>query len=206
MRFDDPAAMGAWRAFEAGRLEESARAWSVLIADAKGGRRDSYRRGYGYLLVAQGRFDEARSIYRALFEKHGAHKDLHQVGMVEREAGRLTDALEIFEREAGLIEETNALGVAANLYESALIHHLLGDPRAAALLFERCLAAAEASDDPIMLAVAYRLRGDLLAGSAPERAQVAYETSIRHFEQAADLIGAREVRQRIESLERGGER
>ena len=205
VRFNDPAAMRAWQAFEEGRLEDSEREWSRLIAGAEGRRRDSYRRSYGYLLVSQGRFEEARNLYRGLFEQHGNHEDLHQVGMVEREAGRLTAALEVFGREAALIEETNALGRAANLFELALVHHLLGDHHASAGIFEECLEAAEASEDPIMLAAAYRLKGDTLAASAPEQARAAYEISIQRFEQAGDKIGAGEVRQRVEDLEQGDE-
>lgn len=60
----------------------------------------------GYALAFQGRHAEALALYRGLYEETGSHRAVHQVGMVLRMAGRLEEALAVFEEEARLLPLT----------------------------------------------------------------------------------------------------
>jgi len=195
-------AEAAWQAFEEGRFTESDELWRRCIASAGSEReRDAHRSRHAYVLIALARFEEARAVYRELFERHGSHRYLHQLAMVEREAGNLDRARELLEREAGMLPAEDALARGANLYERTLVHHRLGRRRAAAELLDACLGAAQASGDPTMLGAAHRLEGDLAAGTEPRRARAAYERAIAWLRTAGDEYGVAEVERRIAALE-----
>jgi len=189
----------AWCAFEDGRYAEADRLFRAEEERVREGEeRDALRRRHGYVLVALGRFDEARALYRDLFDRTGSHRDLHQMGMVEREAGALEAATAIFEQEARLLAEGDALAAAANLYERSLLAHLAGDRPAALAHMARCLDAAKRCGDATTEAVASRLEGDLFTGRDRERARAAYRRSLAGFRRAGDLRGAEEVERRLE--------
>lgn len=191
----------AWLAFEEGRLEDAARSWSGLMASAASEeQRDRYLGHSAYVLVAQGCFDEARDVYRDLFERCPSHRHIHQLGMVEREAGNLEEALRTFDREAALLPEGDALALAANLYERALLHHLLHEQGVALELMEQCVSVAELSEDPTMIGVAYRLKGDVVGSHDASLARAAYGQALERFARAGDEFGVVEVERRLASL------
>jgi tetratricopeptide (TPR) repeat protein len=191
----------AWLAFEEGRLTESQRLWRGLIAAADSERqRDEYRAHYAYVLVAMSRFGEARALYERLFDRYGSHRYLHQLAMVEREAGEFSAALDLLDREDAMLPADAPLAKAANLYERALVHFRLGRSRAAHELLDKCLAAAIASEDPTMLGAAHRLQGDMFAMRDPARAGNAYRLAIDYFRAAQDRFGEAEIEERIQRL------
>ncbi|MBK9323296.1 MAG: hypothetical protein IPM97_10200 [Bdellovibrionaceae bacterium] len=79
-----------------------------------------------YALVDLKRFDEANLIWMENFERTGNHRALHQVGMVERDAGQPDVALEIYHREKMMVDKSDSVAVGANLYELTYCNILKG--------------------------------------------------------------------------------
>jgi tetratricopeptide (TPR) repeat protein len=153
-----------------------------------------------YALVGLGRFDEARAIYHQLFEKTGSHVHLHQLGMVEREAGDLRRAAAIFEKEEGILPSGDRLALAANLYERALVASLREDRMEARTLARRCLAIGLETTDPVMHGCAFRLLADVTREADPERARRLYHRARAAFAQAGDAIACDEIDERLAGL------
>ncbi len=176
----------AWRLIEAGRYRE---AEALLAQDPS----PEARFLLGYALVFQGRYEEALSLYRALYRESGSHWALHQVGMVLRMAGRLEEALAVFEEEARLLPQ-DPLARSVNLYERGYTRLLLGEKGEALALLRAALAEAEASFDPTAQACAHRglLEWHLRFGQE-EGVRRHKEAAIRCFLKAGDPKGAEEV-------------
>ena len=174
MRPEDPVAR-AWALMEEGRFKE-------VEALLQGEPSPEARFALGYALAFQGRHAEALALYRGLYEETGSHRAVHQVGMVLRMAGRLEEALAVFEEEARL------------LYERGYTWLLLGEEEASLAFLQASLTEAEASSDPLAQACAHRglLEWHLRFGLT-EEAQRHKEAAIRLFLEAGDRKGAEEV-------------
>jgi tetratricopeptide (TPR) repeat protein len=175
----------AWRLVGAGRYGE---AEALLAQDPS----PEARFVLGYALVFQGRYEEALSLYRALYRESGSHRALHQVGMVLRMAGRLEEALAVFEEEACLLPQ-DPLARSVNLYEQGHVRLLLGEKEASRECLEACLREAERAMDPLGLACAHRGFLEWHLRFQEPGAERHREGAIRHFLLAGDEKGAKEV-------------
>ena len=185
MRPEDPVAR-AWALMEEGRFKE-------VEALLQGEPSPEARFALGYALAFQGRHAEALALYRGLYEETGSHRAVHQVGMVLRMAGRLEEALAVFEEEARLLPP-DPLARSTNLYERGYTWLLLGEEEASLAFLQASLTEAEASSDPLAQACAHRglLEWHLRFGLT-EEAQRHKEAAIRLFLEAGDRQGAEEV-------------
>ena len=188
------------------RREETrlARAWALMAVEEEGRFQQAEallqgdpspeaRFALGYALAFQGRHEEALALYRALYRESGSHRALHQVGMVLRMAGRLAEALAVFEEEARRLPP-DPLARSVNLYERGYTRLLLGEKGESLAFLRESLAEAEASLDPRAQACAHRglLEWSLRFGQE-EEAQRHKEAAIRLFLKAGDPQGAKEV-------------
>jgi len=191
----------AWDAHDRKDFREAARIWESLIASAASGTaRDALRSNYCYALVGLQRFDEARRIHQELYEKTGSHIDLHQLGMVAREAGEYDRALALFEEEHSMLQGGHPLARAANLYERGLVQSLLGHREEALQLAENCLALSKKTDNPVMHGCAWRLLGDLYRSANPKHARDHYVQARAAFAQADDHVACADIDSRMQSL------
>lgn len=191
----------AWKAYDKKDYATAVKLWEQLIESSTNEtERDLYRHGYGYALVGLKRFDEAREIYRQLYEKTHSHIYIHQPGMVERESGEYALAASLFWKEQAMLKEEDYPAIAANLYEQGLIESLAGDRDLALELADRCLAVSLATEDKIMHGCAYRLPGDLWRRDCPEKARDYYRKSRKAFEDGGDIIACGEIDERYESI------
>jgi tetratricopeptide (TPR) repeat protein len=191
----------AWKAYDQKDFDVAAKLWEQLIRTASSDmERDSFRYDYGYTLVGLKRFDEARSIYEQLYEKISSHIYIHQIGMVEREAGNYVMAAELFKQEQTMLAIEDNLAIAANLYEQALIESLIGELSLAFDLANQCLVVSMTTEDKIMHGCAYRLLGDLLRLDFPDKARIHYYKSRKSFEDAGDQIACGEIDQRVNEM------
>jgi tetratricopeptide (TPR) repeat protein len=191
----------AWKAYDQQDFNLAAKLWKQLIKTASNEmERDSFRYGYGYTLVRLKRFEEARAIYQRFYEKTNSHIFIHQIGMVEREAGNYVRAAELFKQEQAMLATEDNLAIAANLYEQALIESLIGEPSLALDLANHCLVVSMTTEDKIMHGCAYRLLGDLLRLDFPDKARINYHKSRKSFEDAGDQIACGEIDQRVNEM------
>jgi tetratricopeptide (TPR) repeat protein len=198
---DEDGVRAAWAAYELGEFATAVALWEQLLAACPDeADRDSLRSGQAYALVGLRRFDEAREIYRSLYARTRAHIYLHQLGMVEREAGCPQRAADLFEQERSLLAPGDALALAANLYERALVASLLGNGGAAKELGRRCMAASLETADPVMHGCAYRLLGDLARAEDPNEARRHYDRALAAFAEAGDQTACDEIDVRLEAL------
>ncbi|MBN1916340.1 MAG: tetratricopeptide repeat protein [Verrucomicrobia bacterium] len=197
----ETAEQAAWDAYDRKDFQKAARAWEDLIASAASETaRDELRTNYCYALVALKRFGEARRICQELLEKTGSHIDLHQLGMVEREAGEYERALALFEQEHSMLQDGDFLAQAANLYERGFVRNLLGRREEALPLAEDCLALSRRTDNPAMRGCAWRLLGDLHRSANPKLAQDHYMQARAAFVEANDAVACAEIDSRMRLL------
>ncbi len=171
----------AWALIEKGRYPEA----EALL---RGKATPEARMILGYALAFQGRYKEALALYRALFQETQNPRALHQVGMVLRMAGRLEEALGVFQEEAGLLPE-DPLARSANHYEQGYVLLLLGEREESRQHLEAALALAQRVGDAMAEAVAHRglMEWHLEAARAHRR------EALRLFQEAQDPKGAEEV-------------
>ena len=192
----------AWQACDRKDFATAAGLWEQLIsACASEPDRDALRHGYGYALVGLKRFDEARALYRRLYEKTASHVCLHQLGMVEREAGKYTEAAALFEQERSLLQADDHLAIAANLYELGLVQSLLGNGDHALELASRGLEVSLTIEDRVMRGCAFRLLGDLSNPGRMHEARRYYDQARSAFEEAGDEVACVEIEERLASIE-----
>ena len=191
----------AWANHEAGRNHESAALFEAALKSAKAGReRDSLLSAYCYPLTALKCYAKARRIYTGLFRKYRDHKYLHQIGMVEREAGNYREALEIYKAERRMIDKADALSLAANLYELGKNSELMGRKAQSAKYAKACVVMSMCCRDLVMKGCAFRLAGDVEAHLAPGAALRSYAKAEKYFKKAKDNAGVRGVRALIMCL------
>lgn len=192
----------AWQSHDRGEFATAAAIWEVLIACSDDdSERDGLEQCYCYALVGLKRFDDARAICRRLYEKTGSHIQLHQLGMVEREAGEYAEAIMLFNKERSLLADDDLLACAANQYERGLLESLIGNRDSALILARECHAKSMETDDQVMHGCAWRLLGDLSRDDSPEMARGHYERSRRAFMDAGDDVACRGIDGRLSTLE-----
>ena len=148
----------AWTAYESGNYNKAKEIWKIILDTNNS---DEAQSGYCYTLCSLKEFDEARMIYQGLRAKTNDHLYLHQLCMVEREAQNYDKAMDYIKREAKLINESDSLMFAANLYEQAKISELMGDIDIALEIAIKCDEISLKCDDLIMKACSKRLLGDV---------------------------------------------
>ncbi|WP_261663717.1 tetratricopeptide repeat protein [Deinococcus sp. Marseille-Q6407] len=190
----------AWSLIEAGAYAQAA---ALLEPDPS----QEARHVLGYAYTFAGRFDEARAVYRELWQaaqgQPDAHRFLHQLGMVEREAGDPAAALALFEQERALLEQegAGALELAVNGYELAVCRHALGQERAAHAALAEAFAQAVTADDPATLGCLWRAAGDFArAEDRSEAAHDAYTNARTSFDAAKDSRAVQEIEERLSAL------
>lgn len=191
----------AWASYEAGRHHKSVALFEEALKSAKVGmERDRLLSAYCYPLTALKYYSKARRIYTSLFKKYRDHKYLHQIGMVEREAGNYRKALEIYKAERRMIDKSAALPLAANLYELGKNNELLGRKALAARYAKACIAMSMRCRDFVMKGCAFRLAGDVQAHVAPRAALLSYAKAGKCFKQARDKAGVRGIRVLVKDI------
>ena len=191
----------AWEAFESGEYELAKSRWVALLSSAQTQKNlDSFNWGLGYTLVKLGKFLDAKKIWEEIFSRTKDHKALHQVGMVERESGSYSRAFEIYLKESELIDDSDVLSKAVNLYELSFCSHLKGDAASARRYLDEYRKYTGNGGDLIEEACFLRLEGDIFSKVDSKRAIVSYEASLGKFLAANDEVGASEIRQRLEKL------
>ena len=202
----------AFDAFDKGELGRAADLYQrVLEAHASGDIHAHALHGLGFVRSQQGRFLEARELYLKLLEHAEAqgnltaqHRAMHQLGMVERLAGRFETALHWFQREHGLLEhltEGRAVALSANLYERGYVTFLAGNPQAGKRLLRDSLTYANEAGDAMCQGCALRALGEVAAaGGAVDEARGQWRSSLRHFEKVGDRVASDEVRTLLDTL------
>ena len=191
----------AWEACDRRDFMAAAAIWETLIRlSCTEVERDLFSAHYCYALVGLKRFDDARLICRRLFQKTNSHIHLHQLGMVEREAGQFNQALNLFLQESVLIEKDDILALAANLYERSYLKFLLKDHAEAHKLAGQCLDLSRQTDDPVMLGCACRLHGDLRREDDSSMAKMYYQLALDAFRQAEDETAVEEIANRLKDI------
>ncbi|MEZ0372741.1 MAG: tetratricopeptide repeat protein [Candidatus Sericytochromatia bacterium] len=157
--------MDAWKAFERKDYAQAGQIWLRLI-DATGEKATQlqYWLDYTYVLLAQRRFSEARTLLQDLYASTGSPVFLHQLGCVACEAGELDWAKTFFLAEISKLDPEAHNALAANSYELgrvALMRQALTEAWSYA---ESSLKQALAAGDSISEGTAHRLMGDVLMG------------------------------------------
>lgn len=162
---------------------------------------DEIRWPMGYAFIELKMYDEAFELWDEIYTRTGDHKALHQTGLVERERGRLVEALSIFRRESDLLPPGNKLAKAVNLYELSFCSMKLDNQNDAIRFFEEYQTIEMSDEDPIERGCFYRLKGDLNAKEFPKISLEAYLESRRYFALAADAIALAEIDGKIKDVE-----
>lgn len=186
----------AWQAFEDKDYSKAKKLWQSAIDSNP---EDGVLSGHCYTLCALKDFDEARRIYNSLWYKTNSHIYLHQLCMVEREAGNYEQALSFIQREAKVLDKDNDLAVAANLYEQGKLKQLMGMMDHALAIAQECEMKASKCDDLIMKACASRLLDEIYASSNAEASAQYMLKAANFFIEAKDEVGLSEV---LESLKK----
>jgi tetratricopeptide (TPR) repeat protein len=195
----------AWALFEEGKLEQAEQLYrQQLEANPK---HEAALHGLGYVLAEQKRFEEAEGCYLELLNlaRHrndpiASHRAIHQLGMVQRIAGRYEEALVSFQTEAEIMLN-EPLAISANAYEQGYIHLKLGDYAEAEGWMEKAVQNALASGDKIALGCALRGTGELfLAMGILRDAQGFLEQAKAAFLEGNDPKGAADVEGLLESI------
>ena len=134
-----------------------------------------------------------------MFKKDRSHIYLHQLGMVEREAGNYQKALKLYEQERQLIG-TDSLAAAANLYGFGKNNELLGKIVTAKNYSDRCIKISLKCRDNIMKACAFRLAGDIERHRTKNMATMFYKKAKLYFQKAADARGTQEIDSLLKQL------
>jgi tetratricopeptide (TPR) repeat protein len=160
--------------------------------------------GLGYVKCQMKKFDEARSIYNEL--RNLANKDdditeesiaIHQLGMVERMAGKYNEALHLFELELSLLENHSLLSdlsLAANYYEQGYIQLMKKELVSAEEFMKKSLDHAKLSGDTICLGCSFRGLGEIYKAKSDIKSAVNnFNLAIIAFRNGNDLEAVKEV-------------
>jgi len=191
-------AKDAWELFEAKEFDKAKFAWDEIIKDES--IPENYS-GLAYTLTALKEFEEARSIYQRLWSEEKSHIWLHQLCMVEREAGQYEKAFEFIDREYSLISSDNIVAIAANLYERGKLFQLLGEIQKSLHVANECWEYSKKCDDLIMKGCSQRLLGDVYKEIGVFHQFLAYYfKAADYFVEADDLIGSNEIFRLLQEL------
>ena len=193
----------AWENYEAGNYKKSECFFKTALKNEPvPENRDNILFSYGYTLTALKHFDKAEKIYKDLFKKHRSHIHIHQLGMVQREAGKYEKALKLYFKEKAMIDKKDNLAKAMNLYELGKNNELLGRFTAAKKYADKCVQTASKCDDFIMKACAYRLAGEMEKNGNIIKAVNCYKKAKRYFDKGNDKIGAKNINSLISDLKK----
>ena len=147
-------------------------------------------RKFGNLLLCEARNEE---------EKHIA---LHQLGMVERMAGNLSKANQLFVEEERLLFASfpnDYFRMSANLYEQGYIAFQMENyAQAENIMFMSLDYAIKARDD-VCMGCAYRGMGEIMKAVGKVKTAMDYfEKAIVSFANAGDLIAVEEIKSVME--------
>jgi tetratricopeptide (TPR) repeat protein len=167
--------------------------------------------GLAFTYCLQNKFERARKLYKSLYKLVGNQNDLkwqaitlHQLGMVERLAGNLKEAQQIFQEEYNfrVLNIPNDLaGFSANQYEQGYLYLKLGDLTQAEKIMLRALEIAQQAKDSMCIGCCYRGLGEVyLSLGSLSLAEETFVLSIQAFEQAGDDIAVAEVKRLLEPL------
>jgi len=195
--------LDAWEAYENGKLELAAQIWEALIATAPDAdTRRNHELGYSYVLIAQKEFEQARSMLQQNHRETLSTVYLHQLGIVEREAGRYEEALQCFTQEREVLTPENYFALAANAHELGMLSFKLNQTEAAQHHAESCLADARRAQDTLTEGCALRLLGDMAAaGGELEQAREQYAAAQVCFTQLEDNTAVQEIQIRLAALD-----
>lgn len=161
----------------------------------------------GYLLAHTGRYAEARQVFENLREQHKGdeweHIAVHQLGRVERRAGKYQKALDFFEEERRMIEAggQDKHKLAVNNLETAYCQLKLGEYRESRANLDEAFAYASASDDPETLGRAERSLAELcILEGHPDAAKLHFERAIVAFKESEDEFAVREVEAQLANV------
>ena len=195
----------AWEKFESGDYKGAEALYLACLqqtgsADAE--RYSAVLMGLVYTESFLEKYDEARRYGRRLLQeaKNAAdqHVALHQLGMVERMAGNLPEAMRLFLEEERVICASfpdDDLRLAANLYEQAYVVFKRGELSKAEGVMRASLDRAAAAKDEMCMGCSFRGLGEILkaAGRADE-AGACFGKAIAAFTKAGDGIAVEEIR------------
>ena len=195
----------AWQLFEDGDLAQAERLYRQVLAVQP--KQTMALHGLGYVLAGLGQFDQAESCYLELLhlarhnnDEVAAHRAMHQLGMVQRMAGRYEEALISLQTEAEIMP-SDTLAQSANAYEQGNVNLKMGNYTEAEPLMEQALQYALSSGDKTALACALRGTGELyLAMGLLREAQGFLEQAKQTFLEAGDRKGAGELEALLDSI------
>ncbi|MCK5072727.1 MAG: GNAT family N-acetyltransferase [Bacteriovoracaceae bacterium] len=188
----------AWLLFESGKFQEAKAEWELVLAKNAS---DENLSSYCYTLCSLKEFEQARDIYHKLWDKTENHRYLHQLCMVEREAGNLDLAMDYINRETKLIDTSDALANSANLYEKGKLLELKGEIDLALEQALKCDSVAMKCDDLTMKACAKRLLGDIYRAQKNIDSLMFYLSSLMFFSKARDHYGVMELMNKLSDIE-----
>lgn len=188
----------AWQAMDNYRPQDALNVWTRLIdSETNPEKALSLRSNSGYALLGLGQFEEARDLYKELFEETNSHRFLHQLCMVERDAENYDQALTYLNQERDLINKDDNFAIAINLYEFGKVNELQGNYEEALEYANKCHETSLKCDDLILLACANRLLGDILRYTDKGEAEEFYQQAQKLFINAGDDFAADEVEELI---------
>lgn len=192
----------AWQAYEAGQYELAATIWKALIEVAPDAEtRRSHALGYSYVLVAQQKWTEARTLLQQLQAETGEPVYFHQLGLLERQAGNSQAAQTAFDAEARLLPADDDWSRAANLRERAVTALLTGETRLALAWAEESLLLARKLGDAGLEAQSHRLLGEVAQAEGNlQRARECYADAAVAYAMNGDALGEQEMADRINRL------
>ena len=194
----------AWEKFDAGDFLGAEALYLACLQQTSASDAERYSAvlmGLVYTESFLEKYDEARQYGRRLLDaaKNAAdqHVALHQLGMVERMAGNLSDALQLFLEEERVIQASfsnDDLRLSVNLYEQAYVAFLMGELAKAESIMLASRDRAAAARDDMCLGCAFRGLGEIMkAAGRLEAANDCFERAIIAFTKAGDKIAVEEI-------------
>ena len=198
----------AWDLFDSGDAEASRALYRECLRGLTPDARDLYvpaLMGLVYAESACRNFRQAGDFASELLELARDHREthvfLHQAGMVERMAGRYTEAMELFLRERELLLDRlpdEQAGISANFYETGYVSLLQARYEDAERDLRYSLEMGRRSGDSECTGCAYRGLGELYGEMGDgDRSREMYQKAAEAFGEAGDLSAVREVEDRM---------
>ncbi len=158
-----------------------------------------------HILNSMGRHNESDVILeRLVLESPDDHRLLHNWAAVKRMLGQYQNALEMFEKERSMIENSNdALSIATNAYELGKTNHMLENHEEALKYATLSFLVSQKCEDPIMHGCVYRLLGDLYSSYCKEIGLTFYDQAKSYFSKGMDPRAVTDIDQRVESVING---
>ena len=193
--------LDAWNAYEAGQYALAEQIFKALIEIAPDpDTRRNHALGYVQVLMAQQRWAEARELLQAMLTETGEAMYYHQLGLLERAAGRPEAALAQFRAETKLLQP-EPFTQAINQQQLAQTALLLDRPQDAQTAAEAGLSFARASGDPSLEAGLHALLGEIAEAMGQlQRARECYADATVAYASAGDPEREQEMAEHIARL------